>query len=679
MISECVVIVPRRSPASMTAMPRNSTAGAIEITSVNPNFRGTNGYGEFQVGNYTDKRFDGALNFVLLPDKLAVRLAVNVEQRHSFYRDIGSIVTAGNAEPLQDPGQVDDKDFRLSTLWKPTENFQALLKLQYTSSEDAGDPAAVNPTPFTVPAGALCPNGTAGPTCHTTYYAYAPHQPFLLNWTPQNGVLAALGHPYYNYRNGLRLDYTFANGTDLRSLTGFQQTQYNTLSDGCGCDLPNSGGSYQWIPRDDYYSEEVDLVSPTTGAFWSKFNYIAGASWFYRDTGVTVAGTTSSPPYSLAAPFYIQLNNDTIARIMGVFGQVSWQMLPTLQLQIGVRQNWDNDQLRGTIDQAMIPGILPPTAPSVGCFQTPAPAFGYFCATPNQSAPFTDSVPTGKIDLNWTPVQGQFFYAFYARGYKGGVGIAEGTVAKPLPAKAVLPEHVNDYEIGWNGTMLAGRLRTHLGGYWMVDQNSQQAGLFNPLTGSTSQLGNLGSETLKGIEGSLDGRFGGFGVNLNAAYEKATVTGITNVASYALPPGVGSKGQCGYPGVNPSACFDYAGITPGDPNYYVAISGETGTAAPEWQGTASVDYRIIVGQGTLDPRVSFSYTGKQYASLFEIPYYTLEARHIWNAALTYDVGQWDVEAYANNFTNEVYYAGIMGGSVFYGNPEQVGLRVRRDF
>ncbi len=659
----------------------NSTAGAIEITSVNPNFRGTNGYVELQVGNYSDTRTDGAWNFVLDPDKLAVRLAFNVEKMHSFYRDIGSIVTAGNAEPLLDPGQTDNKDWRLSTLWKPSDAFQALLKIQYTNSEDQGDPAQINPTPFTLPNGAAtCPDGSRGPICHANYFANTSPLPFVLDWVPQNGVLSALGHPYYNWRDGLKLDFTFADGTDLRSVTGFEQTQYNTLSTGCGgCNLPVSGGSYQWIPRDDYYSEEVDLISPTTGDFYSKFNYVVGGSWFYRDTGVTVQANTETPPYSATTPLIVSVNNDTIARIMGVFGQVSWQIMPTLQLQVGARENWDSDELRGAIDQVAIPHIIPATAPSVGCFETPAPPTGYFCSTPNQLAPFQDHVPTGKIDLNWTPAPGQFFYAFYARGYKGGVGIAEGTVAKPLPAQAVLPEHVNDWELGWNGTMLAGHLRTHLGGYWMVDQNSQQAGIFNPLTGGT-QVENIGSETLKGIEASMQGRFGGFGVNFDGSYEKSSMQGIPpNVATYALPPTAGSKGQCGYPGVNPASCFDYAGMDPGDPNYYVTIAGETGTYAPELQGTLGVDYVFNVGQGTLDPQISYSYTSKQYASLFQIPFYTLPARHLWNATLTYDVNQWEVEAYDTNFTNQIYYSGIMGTSVFYGNPMQVGVRVRRNF
>ncbi len=83
----------------------------------------------------------------------------------------------------------------------------------------------------------------------------------------------------------------------------------------------------------------------------------------------------------------------------------------------------------------------------------------------------------------------------------------------------------------------------------------------------------------------------------------------------------------------PLVCFNY------NP-YQVGISGEVDPHAPELQGSIAFDYLFHVGQGTLDPKISYYYTGSQYAALFEIPFYELQARHIWNASLTYDVGTW---------------------------------------
>ncbi|HEX4024272.1 MAG TPA: TonB-dependent receptor [Steroidobacteraceae bacterium] len=682
----------------------SSTGGALEITTQDPNFRGTNGYAELDVGNFNDKRLDGAVNFVLTPT-FAVRLAFNEEQRHSFYRDNGSQIIPGDAEPIQDPGSVDNKDMRLSMLWKPTDSFKAELKLDWNSSDDGGDVSQTNQTPFTVPAGTACAYGSptlpgpkGGSTCYTANYVNSSHLPYVLNWGPQAYLLPQLGHPYTNYRLGLHLDYTLPDGIDIRSVTGFQQTQYDTY--GTSDSYPqtvtyavptsvsptgaisqtfnSSGAFYQWIPRDDYYSEELDVLSRTDGPFWSKFNWIAGGTWFYRDTGVTVSGVTTTPPYSFEQPFVLGINDDDLNRIAGLFGQISWQIVPSLQLQVGARENWDNNPVRATVDEVAIPGsTLPaflgitPSTPNVGCvgpYQTgskflPSPT-GYFCAPAvDQSAQYQDKTPTGKIDLNWTPLPGQFFYAFFARGYKAG-GAAAG-------APNFEPEHVNDWELGWKGTMLNGHVQTHLGGYYM-DYQSMQQPVYNILTGTANEITNIGSSTLEGIEATLNARLGGFGFNFDGSYEHSRLGSVTTVAAYQLPTGSANEGQCGLPGVSSAACFLYG-------PYEANLSGESDIFAPELEGTIAADYRISVGLGTLDPQIMYSYTAHQYASLFQIPYYYMGPRHIWNASLTYNVNQWNAELYLNNFTNEVYLAGNSGAQVFYGAPEQIGIRVRRDF
>ncbi len=669
----------------------SSTGGAIETTSQNPNFRGTNGYVELAVGNFTDKRVDGAVNFAL-SDTFAVRLAFNEEQANSFYRDNGSLVIPGEAEPIQDPGSTDNKDLRLSLLWKPSDHFQALAKLQYSSSNDGGDPAQTNQASFTVPAGTSCPYGSptlpgpkGGSTCYSEYYDYSSHVWNVLNWGPQAYLLPALGHPYYNYRLGLHLDYYFDDGIDLRSTTGFQQTQYDTFGNsssipttltstsGLTTTFNEEGAFYQWIPKDDYTSEEVDVISPTTGPFWSKFNWIAGTTWFYRDTGVTVYGVSTDPPlYSLETPFVVGVNDDDLNRIAAAFGQISWQMTQTLQWQIGARENWDNNPTRATVDEVGLPNIIPATVPDVGC--TPGgyntgikflpSKTGYFCPPePDQATAFQDKVPTGKIDLNWTPLPGQYIYAFFARGYKAG-GAQPG-------APDFQPEHVNDWELGWKGTY-GNWLTASLGGYYMDYQGMQQDLLTTgTLTGSAYVI-NIGNSTLDGLESTLNARLGGLGINFNASYEHSALGNISGIVNSLLVPSTATGGECGLPGVSPLDCYDYAKDA-------TSLKGESDVFAPKLQSTLSVDYRFNVLQGVLDPRITYSYTGGQYASFFEIPYYYMGARQIWNAALTYDVNQWDAELYVNNFTNEIYISGNEGSSVYYGAPMQLGVRVRRDF
>lgn len=66
-----------------------------------------------------------------------------------------------------------------------------------------------------------------------------------------------------------------------------------------------------------------------------------------------------------------------------------------------------------------------------------------------------------------------------------------------------------------------------------------------------------------------------------------------------------------------------------------------------------------------------------------VRYYQLSARHLLNASLTYERGNWQVEAYCNNCTDDIYVAGSGGvsdGDVwYYGAPRQEGIRFRRSF
>ncbi|WP_164107896.1 hypothetical protein, partial [Serratia marcescens] len=70
----------------------------------------------------------------------------------------------------------------------------------------------------------------------------------------------------------------------------------------------------------------------------------------------------------------------------------------------------------------------------------------------------------GKVALNWTVDASNFLYAFVATGSKAG-GL-NGPNLVGAPPRAFAAEDVTDYEIGWKGTFMGGRLRTQLGGYY---------------------------------------------------------------------------------------------------------------------------------------------------------------------------------------------------------------------
>jgi iron complex outermembrane recepter protein len=661
-----------------------STGGAVQINSKDPNFNGVNGYAEAQFGNYSEHRVDGAINLPV-SDTLAARLAFNWDSRKSFYRDIGTPVTSFSDESIIDPDHFDARDVRIGLLWKPSDSFQALFKMEYNFIDQGGTGGSPSQDTYQTlfnnggPGNPLCPvtpysGGLVmtcpqpGTTTHSQYYAYSTHDPYLLNYYGTN----------YHYtvgtsRYGLDLRYTLPDGIVVRSLTGYQKFDVHNIFD-ASLSSANAGDVYQEVgPEDNYYSEELNLISPTGG----KLDWIAGAFAYYRRTPVLNSAYGINPPYAaFATPSTVVFfQYAAVARTLAAFGQVNWHMTSTLELQVGVRENFD--RLYNT--------IVPPTAGQ------PAAGSGVYLypITPT-SAPlavlgatervYKDSVPTGKVGLNWTPIPGQYFYVFYARGYKAG-----GVVINNAPVPPTFqPEHLNDYEVGWKGTLLDGHLQTQLGGYWM-DYQDMQYPLFdinNPAAGAAT-VKNLAPSTLKGIEFSMQSRIGGLGVDLGLSFNKSSLGAIAALPDYRLPAGFGAPVpapvQCGSAGQTPRApCFNYL-------PYEETVGGERNPFSPEVTANISVDYSIPLGVGSLDPRLTYSYLSDQWASIFQDSQFNrLRSRKLLGANLTYLAGPWTVDLYGTNLTNLTYVSGINGGGggagdVFYGAPRQFGIRMSRTF
>ena len=665
-----------------TLVGASSTGGAVEITSQNPNFRGINGYGEVEFGNYTDKKIDGAINLPIT-DTLAARLAFNEEMRNSFYHNQNWL--PGPAHGPGDPGSVHNQNARLSLLWKPTESFQLLLKAALNYANYQGIGGEPNQYTFHSGPGEPCPDGSAGPLCHSLFYSYSTHIPFVTNYNlPLSGNSAIID------RYSLDMHWNLAGGTVLRSLTGYQHLDGgDTLQDD-----DFSAANYQIHtkdvgPNDNYYSEDLSLQSAATG----KITWIVGGTWFYRDTDVedwtwTALGALApfnplNPgidpslgiiPRGTAGTRITGLAIDAVQRTEGLYGNIDWNLTDTLQLQVGARGNWDQNYSKGGAP-GWFPGspqgtgiVLAYPGAAAGRSACVNPSFvGEYCQYLSNVAQQTDAVPTGKIDLNWTPVPGQFLYAFWARGYKSG-GVIVGT------SNGFKPEIVNDFELGWKSQMFNNHLQTSIGGYWMRYQNMQLPTL--DILNGRNAVTNIPASTIRGIEATLNGQFGGLGTNLSLTIDNSKIGAASEVATFRLPASAGGQVQCSVG--QTSGCFDY---TP----FIENLGGEQNPYTPKFTANATVDYRIpLGGESSLLPSVTYSYTGPQFDSIFQVDnFYLLQARHLVNTSLTYDNGPWEVQAYCNNCTNQTYVAGAGGvssGDVwYYGAPQQLGVRLHRTF
>jgi iron complex outermembrane receptor protein len=603
-----------------TFVGSNSTGGAIFINSQNPNFDGLNGYVRAQGANYGDAALQGAVNLPI-DSAWAARVAMDVEQRDSFYTNAGSQLTAV-PQQFSPPGALDEKNMRFSLLGKPVDDLSVLFKLEVNDKSTGG--YAYKPVPG------------------TEYAAFASPNPFTLNYD-HDTLNDELG-----IRASLKIDWDIGgSGVILRSTSGDQFMRVHDVydTDGTSSTLPGPPAEVETqaiIERP--LTQEFNLISPSTG----PLQWILGTFYLHDIREIELNILSQGIPNSIT-PNFTQ-NIDSAA----VFGQVSYQIVPSLQLQVGMRYTSDKNYTspgEGTTINLGIPGAPPIFSSASGSER--------------------DSATTGKVALNWTVNQDNFLYAFVAKGSKaGGFNAASPTI----PQSSFAPETVWDYELGWKGSFLDEHVRADVGGFWN-NYTDLQVGAFNPLTAGSSLI-NIGKSVIKGGEFELHGRFAGLHLDMGGAYVNSRLGAISLVDTETLPPGTAVP-QCA-DGALPPACFNYL-------PYNVNLSGDQNPFSPEWTFNAGAEYALYFGDsGALTPRINYSYIGAQWVTLFEAPEDYLRSQGLWSGSVTYERKAWQVQLYGLNLANKVYVTGQTAygsnpNNEFFGNPRQFGLRLSYRF
>jgi len=269
-----------------TFVGENATGGAVFVTSNDPAINGgTAGYVMAGMGSYNSLALQGAVN-IPAGDTFAMRAAVNLDQRDSFYTITGP--HTGDAGVARMSG-------RLGMLWEPSDNLSMLLKMDYNYLDLSGYPA--DPV--------LATNDLFDITGNADYHG-----------------LDRFG------RAVLKVDYEFDNGTVLRSVSGYQegQTEYRTDLDGTSL----AGWIFVDIANEKMYSEEINLISSDANALkWIVGIYYQHDWSYFRPDGGFYIGV---PP-----PIYYLLNGTNVRENKAVFGQLSYDLPAGFQLQLGLR------------------------------------------------------------------------------------------------------------------------------------------------------------------------------------------------------------------------------------------------------------------------------------------------------------------------------------------------------
>ena len=593
----------------------NATGGAVFINEVNPSTDRVKGYALAQYGNYNQIKLQGALN---IPggDTLAIRFAGNLEHRDTFYNVSGP--WTGN------PGDRRDYSARASILWQPTPQLRVLLKGDYNNINYGGIPAS---NAYTLT--------TGGPVANTG--------------DPLN---VASNAPLYGGdefgRVVLNVGYTLDSGIVLRSISGFQRGTTHVSYDGDGTAAAGTPAAPAVNFRDnitqEIWSQEFNIVSPDTGPFtWVLGGYYQHDNITIPPNGGYVVDNTPNSISPLVFDTILEGTNPKTA--LAGFAQAGYELSNGLQLQVGARYS-RTSSANDAVAKATLP-ILPNPI-----------------LTLLQKDKVVEKKLNGKIALNWTVDRNNFLYAFVATGAKAG-GLNGPNTAGVTP-RAFGAEDVTDYELGYKGTFMNGRLRTQLGGYYSEYKN-YQISIVDPDQRSISSVYNVPGKTkLYGAELSAQGSFGALGLDVAASVSNSKLGTF-----YAIDPRFGTSTAL--------VCNPTGGPVTAR---CINLSGREQAYAPKFTLSAGAQYAIALGsEAKLTPRIDYAHIAPTFGTLFQNPVLgdRLEARNIVNAQLTLTTGDWSVAGFGTNLTDQHYVGAINGVRRLAGAPRQYGLRVSRSF
>lgn len=403
--------------------------------------------------------------------------------------------------------------------------------------------------------------------------------------------------------------------------------------------VPQSAG---FIQIHDWYStNEVDLVSTGT----SRLQWTVGAAeldYHQPFTDQQVSYNTPRDP-SLTPDFTtgLFLNFHTYRKNTSGFGELSYDITPQWQVKVGARYSHDSVGLQ-----------------SGSTLQIAGPASFAIPAGPNEPS---FNAGTGRVVVNWQPNSRQLLYVTASRGYKPG-GWTPDIGGPPTPNNVYNAEYVWNYEAGWKATLFDGHLRSALDAFYMNYDGFQATVATNPSDPTTSVTKNVQGTKIKGIEDQLQAFWGGWNASVGFTVLSAK---FGNLAIF-MPAGTAGPGQVAPELIN--------------------LNGRTIDYAPKLSGNVALQYTFAVGaQGTLTPRVEWTYQGGQYTSFFDQQYQYLPAYALGSVRLTYDPNsKWQVQAYVTNLADRLYLGNAYGSSpstalLQFGDPRQEGVRIRYEF
>ena len=703
-----------------TLFGRNTTGGAINFNTVKPQMGATSGYATVGYGNYDRFNTEGALDFTPVADVLGIRLAGTFVNSQPFVRNVLPAGPANSASPALaplltvanvtrtntgiSPGGAEIFGLRGTALYKPTDALTATLKL-YASKAYGG---------LDSPQNAGTTNPQAGLPADSITLLNSGFAAFGAGLLPPNYSPSARGVGPLQIANDqegtaliksqgivLNLNYQVNDHLRLVSISDFDASHYALLPtidcDGtpyatCAIGYDSVSHSLNQDVRLDYsvdrtklivgaYYGKDEIVTRNTPRFYDFLNdealILGFPKTYWNPPGI---GQNPIGPPGFAFPTGLDANQNytQIRKSAAIYAEGSQKLTETVKLTVGVRYTHDNfaykDALTTFTDLTGAPRAYTVSdyAPN-GKFQ-----YYYIGSSPGVAHPLSQSdssgATTGRVILDWKPIESVLLYTSYSRGYRGGTynGLAFQSASQVY---FVQPETIDAAEAGIKSRFLDNRMQLNVSVFHYKYRNQQQQ-LLSP--SSTTYLVNLDGK-LNGLDAEL--RFAAterlrLNLGLGILHSSFDHTRCPAALIGATPPQVGNCLATGAGNID--------------------VGGNPFPYAAKTSANVGFDWKALeTAKGLFTVHGDTSYTGRYYYDTFGDYSYTsatgganggpVVARNIakgplhlgegdywlFNARVSYDQGPWTVAAWGKNLTDKLYYPNAINVEGSYGSDYRI--------
>ncbi|MEO8778338.1 MAG: TonB-dependent receptor [Rhodanobacter sp.] len=629
-----------------TLWGRNSTAGAINFQTMKPDINGGfNGNGTIELGSYSQSGVRAAVNLPI-SSTFAVRVAAAHEQHDgyvNYQNPVGQIpslaqqqtnyLAAGGSlatfQPIntnlfvqtgQKYSAQDQSATRISTRWKPNDNFRWDLSYEYF--KDTGTPD-MN----------LMQQPRAGQDFWSALVDTAPY----LNRTSKSV------HS--------RMDWTINDGMELSYIAGFSHYsgQSNFDQDG-GVNVPTSfttGGVSQSDRTNSskYASSSHELDLKSTGD--NTVDWILGAYYEHENNSIRfdipILNGTTQGTVNWQGSF---VQPKELVTSTAAFGQATWHMGDSWNLTAGAR--WSHDK-RQNIDGINWGWANDPAYPAEAISPGELPGNAGFSVSQHNDAKYTKSEPTWLVRIDHNLSANSMVYASVSTGFKSGGTQDGGALYKP--------ETLTNYEIGAKFSFLDGHLTWNSAAYHEAFKNYQ---LSAPITYTNGAHGlgfvNVGGTTqVTGFESEFAYAQGNDRANLVLSIIPKKKLGTEKYAG-SNDYHIAAVCPAGAP-LGVSNCLD--------------ITGNTLPHAPNFSLTAIYEHDFVLANGgRLTPRVSAQYQSAQWLSWFNFGAGDTQkayARGDVSLRYTEPNDKWYVNAYVQNVADDRIKSSAAGSTLLANN------------